>query len=352
MHGFPLETTKELLRRLLPTLRPQDTFNVLLFAGDSETLAPAPLPATRANIDAALALLGRHNGGGGTELLPALRRAFALPRPAENTARIVAILTDGYVDIEAEAYALVRQSLGLGNVFAFGIGASVNRHLVESLARAGQGEPFVVTDPALAEAEAARFSAMISAPVLTGLAARFDGAEAREVEPAALPDVFAQRPVVLFGKWSPAAGATAPEARLRLSGHSGASPFAADLPFARAPRVPADTLARLWARTRIATLSDDLAVAPSPETVAAITALGLRHELLTNYTSFVAVDEVVRRVTPGLATARQPLPLPPGVPNQAVGSHAPVVPEPAATGLLITGATLLLVVLRRRRRVS
>lgn len=351
MHGFPIETAKHLFRRLLPTLRPIDTFNVLLFAGDGATLSSAPLPATPANIAKAVDFLDRQNGGGGTELLLALQHALALPRPRDNTSRIVAVITDGYVDIEVEAYALVRQNLSRANLFAFGVGSSVNRHLVESLARAGQGEPFIVTDSVLAETEAVRFSDMIASPVLTGVAARFDGVDARDIEPASLPDVFAQRPVILFGKWNGHAAGSA-----QLTGRSGGDdngrPFVAALPFARAATVPADTLARLWARTRVAALSDDLAVGNRPETVAAITDLGLKYELLTNYTSFVAVDEVVRRVTPDLAAVKQPLPLPDGVSNHAVGQDIGVAPEPGAAGLLVIAGALAVFAVRPRRRVS
>src|SRR5690606_20601615 len=115
---------------------------------------------------------------------------------------------------------------------------------------------------------------------------------------------------------------------------------------------PADTLARLWARTRIATLSDDISVTNDPALVEAVTLLGLRHELLTAYTSFVAVDELVRRTTPTLETVTQPLPLPQGVSNHAVGGGGiPTSPEPGAIGLLgITALALGWLTLRRRPR--
>ena len=34
------------------------------------------------------------------------------------------------------------------NVFSFGIGSSVNRYLIEGVAKAGMGEPFIVTQEA------------------------------------------------------------------------------------------------------------------------------------------------------------------------------------------------------------
>ena len=99
--------------------------------------------------------------------------------------RTVVVVTDGYVTVEREAFELVRSNLSQANVFSFGIGSSVNRHLMEGLARAGMGEPFIVTQPAQAAAEAERFRRMIESPVLTSVKARFEGLDVYDVEPAA-----------------------------------------------------------------------------------------------------------------------------------------------------------------------
>ena len=163
MHGFPLEVTKALMRNLLAGLRPTDTFNVLLFSGDSAVLAPAPLPATPDNIERAIALINQQSGGGGTELLPALKRAMALPG-GENRARSIVVVTDGYVSVETQAFDLIRNNLGNANVFAFGIGSSVNRFLIEGMARVGQGEPFIVTNADEADARAEALRRYIESP--------------------------------------------------------------------------------------------------------------------------------------------------------------------------------------------
>ena len=146
MHGFPLDTAKKLLRGLVATLRPIDRFNVLLFSGGSRLLSPASLPGTPDAVAAALAALDGENAGGGTELLPALERALALPAEP-GLSRSFLVVTDGYVQADRDAIEYVTRHLGEANVFAFGIGSSVNRHLIEGLAQAGQGEPFVVTEP-------------------------------------------------------------------------------------------------------------------------------------------------------------------------------------------------------------
>ncbi|HMC16292.1 MAG TPA: VIT and VWA domain-containing protein, partial [Albitalea sp.] len=189
MHGYPLDTAKELLQHLIGGLRPSDTFNVMLFSGSNRMLAPASVPATRANIEHALRTINEMGGSGSTEIVPALKRIAALPKTAD-VSRSVIVVTDGYVAVESEVFQLVRKNLNQANVFAFGIGTSVNRHLIEGIARAGYGEAFVVTKPAEAAAQAERLRRMIEAPVLTQVKARFEGLDVYDVEPAQLPDVL------------------------------------------------------------------------------------------------------------------------------------------------------------------
>ena len=200
MHGFPLEISKKLMNDLLGGLRPTDAFNVLLFSGGSQLLAEKSLPATQENIRQAQSLIGRQQGGGGTELLPALKRALQLPR-AEKTARTLVLVTDGYVTVEPEAFDLIRKNLGSSNFFSFGIGSSVNRFLIEGMARAGAGEPFVITKPDGAPAVAEKFRTYVKSPLLTRIHLDWGGFEAYDVEPVAVPDVFAERPALVYGKW-------------------------------------------------------------------------------------------------------------------------------------------------------
>jgi len=347
MNGFPLNTAKKLTSDLLATLRPQDTFNILTFAGDSQVLSPTSLPASPENLQAAHNLLDHLSGGGGTELLPALQKAFALPQ-AENVSRSIAIITDGYVDIEAEAFELVRNHLNRANLFAFGIGSSVNQYLIEGLARAGQGEPFIVTGVDQAEPAAARFREYISTPVLTRVSLDFGGLDAYDIEPSAIPDVLAQRPVIVFGKWR-----GLKIGQITVRGVSGDQPYASTFDVSKATTLPsADSLAHLWARTRIAQIGDLVSLKATDERVAAITNLGLTYNLLTKYTSFVAVDEVVRRTTATNQTVKQPLTLPQGVENSAVGQEVPTSPEPATVGLMAIAGSMLLAVLIRRYRTK
>ncbi|MGE5235519.1 MAG: VIT and vWA domain-containing protein [Acidobacteriota bacterium] len=336
MNGFPLEVSKTLLHDLVGSLRPTDTFNVLLFAGGSTVLSERSLPATEGNIRLALETIDRQQGGGGTELVPALRRALALPC-SDGVARTIVVATDGYVSVERETFALIRSHLGDANLFAFGIGTSVNRMLIEGMARAGMGEAFVVAGADGAAAEAERFRRYIAAPVLTDVGVAYEGFDAYDVEPAGIPDVLADRPVVVFGKWrGPLQG------RVVVRGVTGSGAFRRSFDVSAVPPSGDNVALRyLWARHRIRSIGDDYALARGDGEAKEITRLGLAYNLLTEFTSFVAVDSRVRGQGGQPETVEQPLPLPQGVSDLAIADamnkSQALVAAPASMPAMVAG---------------
>lgn len=336
MNGFPLNTAKKLLKNLIGNLKAIDKFNVILFAGGSHLMAASSVPASPGNIRKATRLIDKQRGGGGTELLAALRKGLTLPRD-EAFSRTMIIVTDGYIGAESEVFEEIQKNLNRTNVFAFGIGSSVNRYLIEGMAKAGQGEPFVVTKPQQADAVAERFRRYVQAPVLTHIELEFNNFETYDIEPPALPDLFANRPVIVFGKWRGRPGGT-----IELTGAGGQEDFAQIVQVADSRPMEANRALRyLWARSRIARLSDFNAQLSNPENKEEITTLGLTYNLLTAYTSFVAVHEIVRNTEGPGDDVVQPLPLPKHVSNLAVGGSVANVPEPEMLLLLIIAAMLL-----------
>ncbi len=347
MNGFPLNTTKELLGDLVGNLRPTDAFNVLLFAGVSNLMAPNSLPATPGNLSQALSFIDGQQGSGGTDLFSAMNRAMAIPA-SEGFARTLVIVTDGYIHAENAVFESIQNNLNRANVFAFGIGSSVNRFLIEGMAKAGQGEPFVVTGPAEAPDAARRFREYIASPVLTGIDVEFEGFDAYDVEPRSFPDLFAARPVLLIGKWRGEA-----DGKITIRGTTGSGAY--EKSFAVGETSPADAneaLRYLWARTRISRLSDFNPQPHDPENRAEIVSLGLTYNLLTAFTSFVAVDEIIRNPGGEGEDVKQPLPLPKGVSNLAVSSGPVSVPEPELMllGILCSGMLLIIHIRHIRRR--
>lgn len=353
MCGFPLATAKSLIHELAAKLTPRDHFDMVLFAGTSDLLSPTPLPATPENLRKALEFVDHHRADGGTELTAALQTALGIPPcDEEGISRSIVVVTDGYVSFERETFDTVVGNLGKANLFAFGIGSSVNRYCIEGLARAGQGEPFMVLNPSEAPAMASRLAGYLSSPVLTDVKLNFDGWQVSDLEPAVLPDLFADRPLTMIGKYR-----GTPPRQITLTGISGNRRITLPIDVATAIEKAGTTgqnreeIPRLWARTRIARL-DDYAHLGDAETVRGeVTALGLKYGLTTRFTSFVAVDTLARPA-PSLTgqTVKQPLPLPAGVPASAVGGTAGgTTPEPGLLTLLFGGVTAWWA---RRRRQS
>ncbi len=312
--GFPLEISKNLMKEMIQGLRPQDLFNVMVFEGSSALWAPSSQPATPENLQQALAFVRSQNGGGGTELGAAMRRALGLPR-VPSVSRTFVVSTDGYISADGQIFDLIRKHLGDANMFAFGIGSSVNRHLIEGMAHAGQGEAFVLTEPQQAAAEAERFRAYVSTPALSQVKLAAKGFEIYDVEPQSLPDVLAERPVLCWGKWK-----GDPKGTLTLSGMTGQGPWHRTFEVGNVkPSATNGALRQLWARQRVQLLSDYNQFGETADRKAEITNLGLKYNLLTAHTSFVAVDTQVRNAGSQAQTVTQPLPLPEGVSDAAVG---------------------------------
>lgn len=332
MHGFPLEIARQVMRDLVADLRPGERFNAIAFAGGHSVFASdgfAEVSAT--SVPALMQWIDGHHGSGGTRLVPALDAALAMPR-SEGFARSMILLTDGYVTVESEAFEQIASRRGDANCFAIGIGSSVNRHLIEGIARAGGGEPVIVTDPAFAAESTTAFLEKIRNPVLTDIEITFEGWSPDSIIPIQQPDIFLHRPIEILGRFQ-----ERPEGTVIVRGRQGNSAFEQVIPV---PDQPDERpgLVLLWARRMIQQIEDQSAFFQKGDARESVLALALKYRLLTRYTSFVAVEETI--VNPGGQgnTVEQPAPLPKGVSPLALGGGIPGTPEPGSTWLLLLTA--------------
>lgn len=319
MNGYPLEVSKELMRNLLCDLRLTDTFNVQLFASSSTVFSPFSVESNEQNIEAAIRFLSEGQGGGGTQLLSALHNAYKLPRKEVTSARSMVIITDGYVSVEKEAFELIKNNLDKANVFTFGIGSSVNRYLIEGMAKVSNSESFVATSMIEAQVVAKKFKQYIATPLLTQVKIESKGFDMYDSTPASIPDIFAARPVIVYGKYR-----GKPSGKIIVTGYQGKKKFRQEFKVANGQLSKANSAIRyLWARKKIAEL-DDYNTLFNEDVKDSVIALGLKYNLATKYTSFVAVDESIVNKGGNSKTVKQPLPMPLNVNNSAVGAEAEV----------------------------
>ncbi|WP_271855246.1 VIT and vWA domain-containing protein [Patiriisocius marinus] len=319
MNGYPLEVSKDLMRNLLCNLNYEDTFNVQLFASSSTVYSEIPVQATEQNIENAISFLSNGQGGGGTELLSALNVAYKLPRANEGSARSMVVITDGYVNVEKEAFKKIEENLDQANVFTFGIGSSVNRFLIKGMAKVSNSQSFIATTKEEAFKVAADFKDYIATPLMTQVSFKTKGFETYDVEPKSIPDVFAARPVVIFGKYKGEA-----KGDIIITGYQGRKKVKQKFDVSEGTLSADNSALRyLWARKKIARL-DDYKTNFREDVKDEVTYLGLAYNLATKYTSFVAVDEKIVNPDGTMKTVKQPLPMPANVNNSAVGAAAEV----------------------------
>jgi Ca-activated chloride channel homolog len=317
MWGFPLEKAKQVISRALDGLYPGDTFNLITFSGDTHIVFPKPVYPTAENIRIAKEVLANRNGGGGTEMMKAIRAAL-VPSDSQDHVRVVCFLTDGYVGNDMEIVGEVQKHPN-ARVFAFGIGTAVNRFLLDKMAEAGRGAVEYVNLADKADEAADRFYERVRSPLLTDLYVDWGGLPVTDVYPQRLPDLFGGQPVIITGRYTQSASGT-----VRLKGTRAGGPFSRDIQVtfsASAP--PFEALAGFWARRRIEDLmsQDWLGIqrgAMKPELKEQITQLGLDYRLMTQFTSFVAVEDKIVTKNGQPQPVEVPVEMPEGVSHEGV----------------------------------
>ncbi|MCM1056668.1 MAG: VWA domain-containing protein [Firmicutes bacterium] len=345
MFGYPLDTAKDLLHDLVADLKETDTFNLVLFANETTLLSQRSLPATPQNVGAAIQLIDRQDGGGGTSLLPALQDALAIPK-GDDTARSIVIITDGYISNDDEVVSCVTENMSRASFFSFGIGSSVNDYLIKQIAGCGLGEYFIVTDREDASESAASFRTYIEAPLLTDISVAYQNFDVYDVEPSLPSILYAAQPIVLFGKWR-----GAPAGTITVTGRAGAEDYVQEIPVntVKVDR-ESDALRYLWARTRLDQVAGYGSIRNDVSVKDEITLLGLNYSMITPYTSFIAVSEIIRNPEKNSRDVDQALPLPQRVSGLAVGGGYRAYSEPELLLLILPAAAVFLLRTRKAKR--
>ena len=312
MHGPSIEQAAEALGHALSRLAPADRFNVIRFASATDSLFQDVQPASPHNLRIAQAYVGALRAEGGTNMLPALLRALS-GRAEPGRLRQVVFLTDGAVGNEAELFEAIAGLLGNRRLFTIGIGAAPNSYFMRKAAELGRGSFTYIGDVAQVGARVEELLNKLARPTLTGVSLAWpeDLPARAEFYPDPIPDLYAGEPVS-FSVKLPGLPLNQVSGALTLRGRRGGETWERRLDLSTAVSVPG--VAAIWARGKIDQIEDGRFRAEDPATVRGkALAVALHHELVTRYTSLVAIDtRPGRSPEAGLETLEIPRNLPEG----------------------------------------
>ncbi len=298
-----IRTMSEMLRQC----REQDTVQVVTFANQSHKLFPDPVPVNETNRRKALAFSETLQGSGGTEMLRGVQMAIDEPVDAERL-RIVVMLTDGFIGNESEIIEHVGKKCGDRIRFwAIGIGSSPNMFLIDGVARqgGGMGKELGLNDDPVALSQ--EVMTRIQRAQLAEVSIDWGGLAVRETFPTRIPELWAGRPIVVFGRYGGSASAHEIRIRGTVEGEPVEWQLRADFP---ASATAHDVLANVWARQKIEDLMQQSFYQGSPAVEEEVTQLALDYRLMSPYTSFVAVDREQPIQDSVDSPVRMPVPIP------------------------------------------
>ncbi|MCR9095543.1 MAG: marine proteobacterial sortase target protein [bacterium] len=281
MSGESIVQARRAVREALATLRPEDAFNVIEFDSGFRSLFPEARPATPEAVARANQWVEGLDAEGGTNMLPALVAALQ-PGAESRAVRQVVFVTDGAVGNERGLFSAIERHLGRSRLYTVGIGSAPNGHFMSKAAEFGRGTFTYIGNPAEVVPKMAALFEKIDSPVLHDLHVDW-GDPSVESWPARIPDVYAGEPVVVAARLPREAK------RVVVSGKRGGEDVRLELDLGGG--ADHEGVSRLWARRKVAGLMDSLHEGRSMDEVSAeVAAIGVRHQLVTRWSSLVAVD--------------------------------------------------------------
>jgi Ca-activated chloride channel family protein len=304
MEGTPLTQTRSGLKAILGQLNAGDRFDIISFDDESYPLFGELRPADGPNLRAGRDAVSKLESKGGTNIHGALLRALdQLKEGKGGRPRAVIFLTDGQGGTPPEkVLADVRARSAGVRIYSFGAGHGVNRFFLERLSDDNRGIATFIRDDRHIEREMKRLYDRISMPLMVDLELEFEGPAVHSLYPKRLPDLYRDGEVVVMGRYSkPGRG------RVKLTGRVAGKKKTLGLDVVFPPaREQYATVEKLWASRRTGHLLASINLrGHDEETVREVTRLGIVYNLVTPFTTFLAVpaslktDEIKEQIRQG-----------------------------------------------------
>ncbi|MHC4363670.1 MAG: vWA domain-containing protein [Planctomycetota bacterium] len=266
------------------------------------------MPATPENIQRGLDYVESLEGSGGTMMIEGIKAALDFEHDPSRF-RLVSFMTDGYIGNEVEILAAIYEKLGESRIFSFGVGSSVNRFLLDRMAKLGKGAVAYIGLDESAGRIVDQFYDRISHPALADVSIEWGDMEVTDVYPRRIPDLFVGRPVIITGRFTGQGSTT-----IYVTGKVGDMTQDIAIPVDLADTQAAHPgIACVWARKRIEDLANQTTYDGNPDLPEEIKQVALEYGLMSAYTAFVAVDSSRRTAGDHGVSVAVPVPVPDGV---------------------------------------
>ncbi|MEM9081991.1 MAG: VIT domain-containing protein [Planctomycetota bacterium] len=312
MNGEKFEQAIASAKQIIDGLRTGEFFNIIDYSDSIATFAAGPVEKNGDTTAAAHAYLDSMASGGGTNIHDALIYAVE-PEANELTLPVVLFLTDGLATTGITGEVAIREAIAEANhakrrLFTIGVGYDVNAPLLDALALGSRATSEFVLPGEKVETKVSNVFDRLRGPVLvepTIVAFDGEGSEStrvvREMEPAVLPDVFAADRMTAIGRY-----VSEESFSIKLNATT-----AGGEAFERVVVIdPAQAnddhayVGRLWANRRIGSLLDRIRLASADgdtsmsegakeELIDEIVRLSVEHGVMTEYTSFLATEDMM-----------------------------------------------------------
>lgn len=309
MSGEPMAKAKEIMHAMLDKIRPEDRMSFLAFNMSTDSLFSVPAPATPGNVSAARVWVDALQASGGTEMLRGVQQALSVPLEAGRT-RVLSLITDGAIGDVDGIYEAIANDPSNTIVFAFGVGSSPNRELIDGAATAGNGigRNLLLDDDV--EQVVADFWKRIRLPQVENVELSWSGGDVpTALTRTVIPGLWLGQPVLLFGKYTGGGTRT-----VTLSGTKAGEPVseAYQVRFVSNSTLMM-SVPKMWARETMENLRHEQVAAGDESNKQAILDISLAHQVLCEYTAFLAVADSVVNEDGEMVAADVPVPVPHGV---------------------------------------
>jgi Ca-activated chloride channel family protein len=286
------------------SLRDQDRFNVVSFAGEERLMESGLITADARGRARGLEFIKSLRPTGGTNingaLLAAMKQFDSGTRP-----KMLVFMTDGLPTVGETRPAQIIENARAARVpslrlFTFGVGYDVNTTLLDKLAAENKGTADYVEPKEDLEIKVSNFFAKVNYPVLTDLALNMGGVETDLLYPREMPDLFKGTQLTLIGRYRNHADLRNISLRLAGKTNQNRREFTyANLQFPL-KEDSNDFLPRLWATRRVGWLMEQIRTnGENKELRDEIVDLGTRYGIVTPYTSYLALEPGAQPVTTG-----------------------------------------------------